>query len=110
MYSVCTLQSRVFMLQSHLLPANGQALACQARGQAPTEPCTQLSRRESSSPQGHSFIVFLDKGFPVSVLNAIKAVPEVGRCVACWQTANPGAELRVPCLCTCIRQVLMNFD
>ncbi len=29
--------------------------------------------------QGHSFIVFLDKGFPVSVLNAIKAVPEVCR-------------------------------
>ena len=26
---------------------------------------------------GHAFIVFLDGGFPVSVLNAIKAVPEV---------------------------------
>lgn len=26
---------------------------------------------------GHSFIVFLDGGFPVSVLNAVKAVPEV---------------------------------
>jgi adenosine/AMP kinase len=28
---------------------------------------------------GHSFIVFLREGFPVNVLNAIKAVPEVCR-------------------------------
>ncbi len=37
---------------------------------------------------GHSFIVFLGEGFyPVNVLNAIKAVPEVAR-VFC-ATANP---------------------
>jgi uncharacterized protein len=36
---------------------------------------------------GHSFIVFLRDGFPVSVLNAIKQVPEVCR-VFC-ATANP---------------------
>src|SRR5512136_3033215 len=37
---------------------------------------------------GHSFIVFLGPGyFPVNVLNAIKAVPEVAR-VLC-ATANP---------------------
>ena len=36
---------------------------------------------------GHSFIVFLKGGFPVSVLNAIKMVPEVCR-VFC-ATANP---------------------
>jgi adenosine/AMP kinase len=36
---------------------------------------------------GHSFIVFLLNGFPVSVLNAVKAVPEVCR-IFC-ATANP---------------------
>jgi adenosine/AMP kinase len=36
---------------------------------------------------GHSFIVFLRQVFPVSVLNALKAVPEVCR-VFC-ATANP---------------------
>lgn len=36
---------------------------------------------------GHSFIVFLSGGFPVSVLNAIKMVPEVCR-IFC-ATANP---------------------
>ena len=36
---------------------------------------------------GHSFIVFLANGFPVSVLNAIKMVPEVCR-IFC-ATANP---------------------
>ena len=36
---------------------------------------------------GHSFIVFLAGGFPVSVLNAVKGVPEVCR-IFC-ATANP---------------------
>ncbi len=36
---------------------------------------------------GHSFVVFLRGGFPVSVLNAVKAVPEVCR-IFC-ATANP---------------------
>ena len=36
---------------------------------------------------GHSFIVFLRNGFPVSVLNAVKALPEVCR-IFC-ATANP---------------------
>lgn len=36
---------------------------------------------------GHSFIVFLDNCFPISVLNAVKAVPEVCR-IYC-ATANP---------------------
>jgi len=36
---------------------------------------------------GHSFIVFLRNGFPVSVLNAIQQVPEVCR-IFC-ATANP---------------------
>jgi len=36
---------------------------------------------------GHSFLVFLENGYPVQVLNAIKAVPEVCR-IYC-ATANP---------------------
>eukprot|EP00775_Hariotina_reticulata_P008643 gene8643-8824_t len=36
---------------------------------------------------GHTFIIFIDGGFPVNCLNAIKAVPEVCR-VHC-ATANP---------------------
>ncbi len=36
---------------------------------------------------GHCFIVFLDKGYPVNVLNQVKQVPEVCR-IFC-ATANP---------------------
>jgi adenosine/AMP kinase len=36
---------------------------------------------------GHSFIIFIENGFPINILNAIKAVPEVCR-VFC-ATANP---------------------
>lgn len=36
---------------------------------------------------GHTFIVFMDKGFPVNILNTIKMVPEVCR-IHC-ATANP---------------------
>jgi len=36
---------------------------------------------------GHAFLVFMEKGFPVNILNAIKTVPEVCR-VFC-ATANP---------------------
>ncbi len=36
---------------------------------------------------GHSFIVFLREGFPVNVLNQVKAVPEV--CGIYCATANP---------------------
>lgn len=36
---------------------------------------------------GHSFLIFLREGYPVNVLNAVKAVPEVCR-VFC-ATANP---------------------
>ena len=36
---------------------------------------------------GHSFFVFLREGFPINVLNAVKAVPEVCR-IFC-ATANP---------------------
>lgn len=36
---------------------------------------------------GHSFIIFLDNCFPISVLNAVKNVPEVCRILCA--TANP---------------------
>lgn len=52
---------------------------------------------------GHSFIIFLDGGFPISVLNAIKAVPEV-RSQACW-TAGCGTRLRAgvqSCMYACV--------
>ncbi len=36
---------------------------------------------------GHSFIIFMRDGFPVNILNAIKAIPEV--CGIYCATANP---------------------
>jgi len=45
------------------------------------------TRNAQAIGAGHSFIVFLKEGFPVSVLNAVKGVPEVCR-VFC-ATANP---------------------
>ncbi len=55
-----------------------------------TDPAMiELAKRNAFSlAAGHSFIVFLGEGFyPLNVLNAIKAVPEVAR-VFC-ATANP---------------------
>jgi len=36
---------------------------------------------------GHAFVIFLEEGFPVNVLNSVKAVPEV--CTVFCATANP---------------------
>jgi adenosine/AMP kinase len=36
---------------------------------------------------GHSFIIFMEGGFPLNILNAIKLVPEV--CMVYCATANP---------------------
>jgi adenosine/AMP kinase len=36
---------------------------------------------------GHAFVIMLREGFPVNVLNQVKAVPEV--CSIYWATANP---------------------
>lgn len=44
-------------------------------------------RNASAIGAGHSFVILLRGGFPVSVLNAVKAVPEVCR-IFC-ATANP---------------------
>jgi adenosine/AMP kinase len=45
------------------------------------------TRNASAVGAGHSFVVVLRQGFPVSVLNALKAVPEV--CTIFCATANP---------------------
>jgi adenosine/AMP kinase len=36
---------------------------------------------------GHTFIIFLENGFPINILNAIKSLPEV--CTIYCATANP---------------------
>ena len=36
---------------------------------------------------GHSFIIFMEKGYPINILNAVKNVPEV--CGIFCATANP---------------------
>jgi len=51
-------------------------------------PLVELATRNALAVgAGHSFFVFMENGFPVNVLNAIKAVPEVCR-IFC-ATANP---------------------
>jgi adenosine/AMP kinase len=52
------------------------------------ESLIELARKNALALScGHSFIVFLSGGFPVNVLNTIKAVPEV--CNIYCATANP---------------------
>ena len=62
---------------------------CLVRWSGTDEAMLDLARRNAFSiGAGHSFIVFLGDGFyPVNVLNAVKAVPEVCR-IFC-ATANP---------------------
>lgn len=48
----------------------------------------ELAKKNALSiAAGHSFIIFLENGFPVNILNAIKNVPEV--CGIFCATANP---------------------
>jgi uncharacterized protein len=52
------------------------------------ERLTDLARRNALAiGAGHMFIIFMEAGFPVNILNTIKLVPEVCR-VFC-ATANP---------------------
>lgn len=44
-------------------------------------------RNATTIGAGHSFLIFLREGFPISILNTIKQVPEVAR-IFC-ATANP---------------------
>ncbi len=45
------------------------------------------ARNAEAIGAGHSFVVFLEDGYPVNVLNALKQVPEV--CTVVCATANP---------------------
>ena len=62
---------------------------CLVRWTGTDDTMIDLARRNALSiGAGHSFVVFLGAGFfPLNVLNAIKAVPEVARVICA--TANP---------------------
>ena len=52
------------------------------------EQLTELAKKNALNlGAGHAFIVFMEGGFPINILNAVKAVPEVCR-IFC-ATANP---------------------
>jgi len=53
------------------------------------ENLIELSKRNAMNVGcGHSFFIFLDKGFPINVLNAVKSVPEVCR-IFCATDRSP---------------------
>ena len=62
---------------------------CLVRWSGTDESMIELARKNAMAiGAGHSFIIFLGDGFyPVNVLNAVKAVPEV--CRLFCATANP---------------------
>lgn len=61
---------------------------CLVRKSGNDEELVELAVKNALSiGAGHSFIVFLKNGYPINVLNALKAVPEVCR-IFC-ATANP---------------------
>ncbi len=52
------------------------------------EAMIELAKKNALSlSAGHSFIIFMDNGYPINILNAVKMVPEVCR-IFC-ATANP---------------------
>ncbi len=52
------------------------------------EAMIELAKKNALSlSAGHSFIIFMDNGYPINILNAVKIVPEVCR-IFC-ATANP---------------------
>jgi adenosine/AMP kinase len=61
---------------------------CLVRWAGNDDALIELAQRNAESiGAGHSFIVFLEGGFPINVLNAVKGVPEVCR-IFC-ASANP---------------------
>lgn len=61
---------------------------CLVRSAGNDEALVKLARSNALTiSAGHTFIIFMDKGFPVNILNAVKMVTEVCR-VHC-ATANP---------------------
>ena len=65
--------------------SSGPALVRYAGNNAPLIELAQKNALELSA--GHSFIIFMEGGFPVNILNTVKNVPEVCR-IFC-ATANP---------------------
>lgn len=52
------------------------------------DPLVELAKKNALKLScGHSFIVFMEGGFPINILNAIKSLPEV--CSIYCATANP---------------------
>lgn len=65
--------------------ASGPSLV---RASGTSDELVELAKRTALAlSAGHSFVVFLGNVFPVNVLNAVKAVPEV--CNVYCATANP---------------------
>ena len=61
---------------------------CLVRASGTSPELVELAKKNALAlAAGHSFIIFLGNVFPVNVLNAIKAVPEV--CHVFCATANP---------------------
>lgn len=61
---------------------------CLVRHAGNDERLTELARRNALAlAAGHTFLIFMEQGFPVNILNAVKNVTEVCR-VYC-ATANP---------------------
>lgn len=61
---------------------------CLVRSSGNDENLTELARRNAQAlGTGHAFIILMEDGFPINVLNAIKQVPEV--CGIYCATANP---------------------
>src|SRR5512137_1340965 len=60
---------------------------CLVRASGTSAELTELASRNARTlAAGHSFVIFLGNAFPVNVLNAVKAVPEV--CTIFCATAN----------------------
>jgi uncharacterized protein len=61
---------------------------CLIRSSGNNKELVNLAEENAQSlSAGHTFVVFVDKAFPIQVLNAIKAIPEV--CHIFCATANP---------------------
>ena len=62
--------------------------ACKIRSEGSVEELKKMAEENLLAiGSGHSFIIFLENAYPINVLNAIKAVPEV--CNIYCASANP---------------------
>lgn len=62
--------------------------ACKVRSEGNDPELKKLAQENALEiGAGHSFLIFLKNAYPINVLNAIKAVPEV--CTIYCATANP---------------------